>query len=59
MAINYLTNILEVEERSTMAIDVDSMFGEGLFGVAEEQIRVVDLNFFNRFEDDFDGSDIN
>ncbi|WMV29061.1 hypothetical protein MTR67_022446 [Solanum verrucosum] len=62
MVIDYLADM--EEQGSTMAIDVDNidninMFGEGLFGGSEEQIRVVDSNFFNRFQDDFDDSDIN
>ncbi|KAK4716042.1 hypothetical protein R3W88_014380 [Solanum pinnatisectum] len=59
MVIDYLADM-----GSTMAIDADNMddidmFGEGLFGGSEEQIRIVDSNFFNRFQDDFDDSDIN
>ncbi|KAG5605007.1 hypothetical protein H5410_026499 [Solanum commersonii] len=62
MVIGYLADM--EEQGSTVATDVDNidninMFGEGLFGGGEEQIRVVDSNFFNRFQDDFDDSDIN
>ncbi|GAB4851395.1 hypothetical protein Ancab_030798 [Ancistrocladus abbreviatus] len=53
----------ELEEHgSTMAMEVDDVdpleiFGEGL--MTQDNNKLVDSDFFNSFEDDFDDSDVN
>lgn len=49
------------EQGSTVAMDVDDvdpleMFGEGVITM---ETKLVDTDFFNEFEDDFDDTDIN
>ncbi|XP_050216330.1 small acidic protein 1 [Mercurialis annua] len=49
------------EQGSSVAMDVDDVdpleiFGEGVVNIDN---KLVDADFFNNFEDDFDDSDIN
>ncbi|KAG2301915.1 hypothetical protein Bca4012_060257 [Brassica carinata] len=57
-----LLNDIDVDEYSTMPMDVDDMDSSmvEMFGdVFPHKKEPRDPNFFNRFEDDFDDSDIN
>ncbi|XP_044500849.1 small acidic protein 1 [Mangifera indica] len=49
------------DQGSTVAMDVDDVdpldiFGEGVISM---ESKLVDADFFNKFEDDFDDTDIN
>ncbi|KAF8093106.1 hypothetical protein N665_0390s0014 [Sinapis alba] len=56
-----LLNGMYVDESSTIPMDVDGMDSStNMFGdVFTKEKEPQDAKFFNRFEDDFDDSDIN
>jgi len=51
----------EMEDQITMAMDVDDVDNFDILaeGIAVNESKVADADFFNSFQDDFDDADIN